>query len=634
VSAILDKVNSPEDLKKLSYPELDQLAQEIREEIVKTISTNGGHLASSLGAVELTIALHRILNSPNDKIIWDVGHQTYAHKLLTGRKERFTTIRQYGGLSGFPSRQESPHDAFTTGHAGTSISAALGMAVARDINKDKYQVVAVIGDGSLGNGMSFEAVNHTGHLGTKLTVVLNDNGMSISPTLGALSRLLNQVRLDNRYELAKRKAKRLFRRLPFGGRAWSFGIRAKKGFERVILPNAFWEQMGFIYLGPFDGHDIRAIEAALVRARDHETRPVVIHLLTIKGKGHAAAEDNATKFHGVSPKITVRENGNSSYSQVFGNTLKQLMKDNDKIIAISAAMIEGTGLAPVAAAYPERVIDVGICEQHAVTLAAGLATQGFVPVVAIYSTFLQRAYDQILSDVCLQNLPVVFAIDRAGIVGEDGATHQGVFDLSYMSSMPNMAVSAPKDEDEMQHLIYTAVKSGRPIAIRYPRGYGEGVVLNPDFKLLPIGHWEMLKDGGDLAIVAVGSTVYPALSAAKLLSEEHIDCACINARFIKPIDTEMLLGMAVKTRRIITIEENAVSGGFGSLVLGSLSHSRLNQVKVECIGLPDQFVEHGQQEFFQAKFNLDTPGIIARIKSAFPDVQLKNQPRQLEEIAD
>jgi 1-deoxy-D-xylulose-5-phosphate synthase len=623
VSDILQKVNSPEDLRVLTYQELNKLAQELREEIIKTISANGGHLASSLGAVELTIAIHRVFRSPKDKIIWDVGHQSYAHKLLTGRREQFSTIRQFGGLSGFPCRQESPHDAFTTGHAGTSVSAAMGMALARDLNKADYQVVGVIGDGSLGTGMAFEAINHAGHRGTKLILVLNDNGMSISPTLGALSKLLNQVRMDARLEIAKNRVTKAFRHLPLGNSALRLGKQAKRGLERVILPNAFWEQMGFVYLGPLDGHNIRDIEVALVRARDYESRPVIVHVLTTKGKGYAAAEDNAVQFHGISPNGIIKENGKSSYSQVFGRTVQRLMRENEKVIAISAAMVDGTGLAQTAAEFPGRVIDVGICEQHAVTMAAGLATQGFIPIVAVYSTFLQRAYDQIVHDVCLSNLPVIFAIDRAGIVGEDGPTHQGAFDISYLNAIPNMVVSSPKDEDELQHLLYTAVKAGRPMAVRYPRGYGEGVSLNPELHLLAVGKGEILKEGADLAVLAIGSTVYPALEAAKILAADNIDCGVINARFAKPLDSELILETARKTGRIITIEENALSGGFGSAVLDLLAKFKLCQVKVECLGLPDQFVEHGSPDLFRAKFDLDPEGIVRRAKSAFPELLVK-----------
>jgi 1-deoxy-D-xylulose-5-phosphate synthase len=623
VSGILDKIQFPGDLKNLSYGELDQLSKELRIEIVKTISKNGGHLASSLGAVELTIAIHRIFSSPHDKVIWDVGHQSYSHKLLTGRKDRFSTIRQYGGLSGFPSRDESPFDAFTTGHAGTSVSAALGMALARDLKKEHYQVIAVIGDGSLGAGMAFEAINHAGHKGTRMIVILNDNGMAISPTLGAISRLLNQVRIDSRYEVAKNKVKRAVSRLPLGGSALKLSKQAKRGLERVLLPNAFWEEMGFIYLGPLDGHNIREMEAALIRARDYESKPVIVHILTTKGKGYAAAEDNAVKFHGISPCGEVKEDGRSSYSQIFGKTIQRLMRENEKIVAISAAMLDGTGLSDAFAEFPDRIIDVGICEQHAVTLAAGLATQGFIPVVAIYSTFLQRGYDQIIHDVCLQKLPVIFAIDRAGIVGEDGATHQGAFDLSYLNTIPEIIVSAPKDEDELQHLLFTAVKTGRPMAVRYPRGLGNGIKLKPELELIPVGKGEILREGSDLAIIAIGSSVRPALEAADLLKLESVECTVVNARFAKPLDSELILGIAGKNNRLVTIEENALAGGFGSSVLNLLARSGMGQPKVECIGLPDRFIEHGSPELFRSKFDLDSNGIVRRIKAAFPEFGVK-----------
>jgi 1-deoxy-D-xylulose-5-phosphate synthase len=626
LSGILDKVNTPADLKGLSYPELESLAVELREEIIKTISTNGGHLASSLGAVELTLALHRIFNSPEDKIIWDVGHQAYAHKLLTGRKERFSTIRQLGGLSGFPSRQESQYDAFTTGHAGTSVSAALGMAMARDLKKDRYEVLAVIGDGSLGAGMAFEAINHAGHQNSKMIVVLNDNGMAISPTLGAMARLLNQVRTNSRYESAKNRFVRVFNRLPLGLSVLRLGKFAKRNLERVILPSAFWEQMGFVYLGPVDGHNIHELEASLIRARDHENRPVVVHVITTKGKGYAAAEIDAVKFHGISPGAAATANGSSTYSQVFGKTVLRLMREDKRVIAISAAMLDGTGLAQAAAEFPDRVIDVGICEQHAITLAAGLATQGFIPIIAIYSTFLQRGYDQIVHDVCLPNLPVIFAIDRAGIVGEDGATHQGALDISYLRSIPNLIVSAPGNDDDLQHLLYTAVKAGRPMAVRYPRGQGEGASLSGEFKLLEIGQGILIREGSDLTIAAIGSMVQPALEAAELLKLENIDCAVIDSRFAKPLDKSLILQQAINSGRLVTIEENSLNGGFGSAVLDCLAEAGLTNVKVERLGLPDSFIEHGSQDHFRSEYDLDAEGIVRRVKAAFPELSV---PRPL-----
>jgi 1-deoxy-D-xylulose-5-phosphate synthase len=621
VAGILEKINSPQDLKGLKYPELSVLAEELRQEIIKTISVNGGHLASSLGTVELTIALHRVLNSPRDKIVWDVGHQSYAHKLLTGRKEQFSSIRRLGGLSGFPSRQESQYDSFSSGHAGTSVSAALGIALARDLSRETFQVAAVIGDGSLGNGMAFEAINHAGHAGSKLIVVLNDNGMAISPTLGALSRLLNQVRSDSRYERAKTRLKKMLSLFPMGKSAWRWSKSAKRGLERVILPNAFWEQMGFIYLGPLDGHNISSLEAALTRARDFESGPVLLHVLTTKGKGFAAAEDNAVKFHGISPRPAIQENGHSSYSQVFGQTMLRLMDENENVVAISAAMLDGTGLTDVAEKFPTRVIDVGISEQHAVTLAAGLATQGYLPVVAIYSTFLQRSYDQIIHDVSLPNLPVVFAVDRAGIVGEDGATHQGAFDIAYLTSIPNMIVSAPKDEDELQHLLYTALKTGRPMSIRYPRGSGEGVKLNPEFRLLPVGKGEVLREGREGVILALGSMVYPALKAADILGKEGMHIGVINARFAKPLDEDLILEAARKCGRLLIVEEGSLQGGFGSLVISMLSRFGLDNVRIERLGLPDSFIEHGSLEQIRNKYDLNSNGIIRSFRAAFPELK-------------
>jgi len=496
------------------------------------------------------------------------------------------------------------------------------MALARDLEKSKYHVIAVIGDGSLGAGMALEAINHVGHLGAKLIIILNDNGMSISPSVGAVSRLLNQVRFDPRYEQAKSQARKTVTQLPFGKLAWQMSKRVKSRFESVLLPNAFWEQLGFSYLGPVDGHNIQELEAALSRAGDFESGPTLIHVLTKKGKGHAPAEAKPSQFHGVSPNGTSPVN-TPSYSQFFGQTLRKLMQENNKVVAITAAMLDGTGLTPVAADFPDRVFDVGICEQHAVTLAAGLATQGYIPVVAIYSTFLQRAYDQIIHDVCLQKLPVVFAIDRAGIVGDDGKTHQGTFDLSYLRTVPNMIVSAPKDEDEFQQLLYTAVNAGQPMAVRYPRGNGEGVPLNQHFMQLPIGKGELLRQGEKLAILTIGSTVYPALAAAEALEEEGLQCSVVNARYAKPLDSDLILDTASTTKRILTVEENTLTGGFGSAVLELVSEAGFENIKVECLGLPDGFIEHGTQELFRSMFNLDSQGITRCVRNFFPEVLAK-----------
>jgi 1-deoxy-D-xylulose-5-phosphate synthase len=619
MSNILERVNSPSDLKILSESDLAQLATEIREQMVKVISRNGGHLASSLGTVELTIALHRVFESPHDKIIWDVGHQSYAHKMLTGRREKFNSIRQYGGISGFPVRAENPHDAFGAGHSGTSISAALGIAMARDMNNEDYQVIAVIGDGSLTSGMAFEAINHAGHMGTRMIVVLNDNGMSIGPSIGALSRLLSQVKIDARYNRAKKKMKGIFAHLPFGKRAWSWSRRVKTTVESVVLPSAYWEEMGFRYLGPFDGHNITAMETALTRAQEPDSRPVLVHVLTQKGKGYPEAENDVVRYHGISPTGTPRPEA-PQYSQVFGQTISRLMKENDKVVVISAAMLDGTGLAKTAAEFPKRVFDVGIGEQHAVTLAAGLASQGYIPIVAIYSTFLQRAYDQIVHDVCLQNLPVILAVDRAGIVGEDGKTHQGSFDISYLRSIPNMTIASPRDEDELQHLLYSAVCYKQPIAIRYPRGSGEGVPLMPELHELPIGKGEVVLEGKDLAIMAIGPSVGAAVEAAEELSKQGIDCAVVNARFAKPLDYALILSLAHSTRNILTVEENTLCGGFGSAVMELLSSTGLSNYKIRCLGLPDKFIEHGPQELFRSLYNIDSEGIAQYIRTYFPEL--------------
>ena len=619
MQSVLDTIGSPADLKRLSHDRLADVAREIRKVLIQTVSHNGGHLASSLGVVELTIALHRVFDSPEDKIIWDVGHQSYAHKLLTGRRDDFSTLRMLGGLSGFPVRAESQHDAFGAGHAGTSVSAGLGMALARDMKREKHHVVSVIGDGSLGAGMALEAINHAGQLGTRLIVVLNDNGMAISPSVGALSKLLNRVRFNPKYESAKRAARRGITRLPLGEFAWGLSKRVKSQVEGVVLPN-FWEQLGFTYLGPVDGHDERKIEAALKRAGS-ESGPTLVHVITQKGKGHAEAEADATRFHGVAPYV---ENPDSapSYSQVFGQTVLRLMKDNERIVAISAAMLDGTGLARAASAFPGRVFDVGICEQHAVTLAAGFATEGYVPIVAVYSTFLQRAYDQIIHDVCLQNLPVVFAVDRAGIVGDDGKTHQGAFDISYLRGIPNMVVAAPKDETEFQHLLYTAISSGQTMAVRYPRGNGGGGSLVPEFVRMPIGKGEVLRTGQDLAILAIGATAYPAVAAAEQLAGEGVHCAVASARFAKPLDSDLITELADTTGRLLTVEENSTIGGFGSGVLEMFSGTRF-AVEVACLGLPDIFIEHGSQDLLRSRYELDAGGIVNRVRLAFPELFAK-----------
>ncbi|MBE3096664.1 MAG: 1-deoxy-D-xylulose-5-phosphate synthase, partial [Planctomycetes bacterium] len=552
--------------------------------------------------------------------VWDVGHQSYVHKLLTGRRHRFPTLRQYGGLCGFSSSIESPHDPFGAGHASTSISAALGMALARDLVGEQHHVVAVIGDGALTGGMALEALNHAGHLNTKIIVVLNDNGMAISPNIGAVSKFLGLLTNAPQYDRAKADAKRALTQLPFGEDVVDRIARAKAHVKHALVPGAFWEKLGFDYVGPVDGHSIRDTEAALARARDGKKRTTIVHVLTEKGKGYAPAEEDAVRFHGLSPNGHGNGHSVPSYSEVFGQTALEMMRQDSRIVAVTAAMCEATGLSPAAAAFPDRVFDVGICEEHAVTLAAGMASRGLVPIVAIYSTFLQRAFDQIIHDVCLQNLPVVFAIDRAGIVGEDGRTHQGAFDLSYLRSVPNITVAAPRDEDELRHLLFTATKLGGPMAIRYPRGEGIGLPLTGPLLELPCGVGETLRRGDDVTLLAVRPAVWSAMAAAAELSLSGIECSVVDARFVKPLDRDLILGLASASRRLVTIEENALAGGFGSAVLELLQESELSEVRVERLGLPDRFVEHGPQELFRSMFDLDAEGIARRVRAAFPEL--------------
>jgi 1-deoxy-D-xylulose-5-phosphate synthase len=616
---MLDKINTPGDVKGLNKDELGELCSELRELLVSRVSENGGHLASNLGAVELTVALHRVFDSPKDKIIWDVGHQSYVHKLLTGRKAQFSSLRQYQGLSGFPDRDESLHDAFTTGHGGTSISAALGMALTRDLAGDDHHVIAVIGDGCLTCGMTYEALNHAGHLGTRLIVVLNDNGMSISPTVGAIAKRLNVVRTTRGYIRAKKQTSRLLSFLPGGKRLEGALRRLREGVKAVVMPTMMWEQLGFTYLGPVDGHNTAELEAALTQARNYY-KPVIVHVLTTKGKGYKPAEDNPTYFHGLSP-ISEGLATIPTYSQIFARTVGGLLRDNPRVIVISAAMVEGNSLSTLVKEFPQRIYDVGISEQHAVTLAAGLATQGFIPIVAIYSTFLQRAFDQVLHDVCLPDLPVIFALDRSGIVGEDGKTHQGIFDLSYLNLMPNMIICAPKDGNELQDLLYTALNTEHPLAIRYPRGQGTDVPLVTEFHQLPLGKAEIIRQGEDVVIIGIGSSVMPSLEAAEHLALEGIDAMVINARFAKPLDTELILDVGNRTKKMVVVEENVLSGGFGAAVLELLGKAEASDVKVKRLGIPDEFVTHGKQDFLRSLYHLDALGIAKECTDFLAQVQ-------------
>lgn len=612
---VLSKIESPRDLDGLSLAELNQLAGEIRQQIIETVSTNGGHLAPSLGVVELTIALHRTFKTPEDKIIWDVGHQCYAHKIITGRRQEFNTLRQFKGLSGFPNPGESEHDAFITGHSSTSVSAALGMAVARDLSGKKNSVIAVIGDGAMTAGISFEALNHAGHLKSDLIVVLNDNEMSIAPNVGALSRYLNRMRTDRKYSRGKEEIEQLLLRIPsVGPRVVHAVERIKDSLKYLVMPGMFFEELGFTYLGPAQGHSIADLLKILEQAK--ATRgPALVHVLTCKGKGYAPAEAKADKFHGIGPfsidtGLTISKVSAPSYTDVFGQTLVQLAKEDDRIVAITAAMPQGTGLAEFAKTFPDRFFDVGIAEQHAVTLGAALASEGFRPVVAIYSTFLQRAYDQVLHDVCLQKLPVTLALDRGGLVGEDGPTHHGTFDYAYLRPMPGMVVMAPADEGELRHMLKTAIYSNGPAAIRYPRGDGRGVSLEDEPAEIPIGKAVVLREGGEVALVAIGSMVEVALLAAQELEQQGVSTAVINARFVKPLDEKCIAGYAAGARLLITLEEHVLQGGFGSSVLEMLNSLEVPDPRVLCFGIGDTFVEHGKRDILLARHNLTPDSVV------------------------
>ncbi|HEX3722457.1 MAG TPA: 1-deoxy-D-xylulose-5-phosphate synthase, partial [Nitrolancea sp.] len=562
---LLERIDDPGDLKSLSVAELETVAKELRELIYDVVvRQTGGHFASNLGSVELTLALHYVFNSPRDKIVWDVGHQAYPHKILTGRRERFSTIRQEGGLSGFLQREESPHDQFGAGHASTSISAALGMAVAGQLRGDQFYSIAVIGDGALTGGMAYEALNNAGSLQVPLIVVLNDNEMSIAPNVGALPKYLSRIRTDGRYSQAKAEVERILSHMPQGDLLLELGKRMKDGLKEIVYHTMIWEELGFTYIGPIDGHNVRDLIDTFEQAKKIQG-PVFIHAVTVKGKGYEPAENDPFKHHSASIKAPGAAPSPPKYQDVFGNTLSGLANSDPRIVAITAAMPDGTGLLPFAKEHPERFFDVGIAEQHAVTFAAGLATQGMRPVATIYSTFLQRAYDQVIHDVCIQNLPVVFAMDRAGLVGDDGRTHHGVFDFAYLRCLPNMVVMAPKDEDELRHMLATAIAhDSGPIALRYPRGAGVGVSMLGEPHLLPIGKGELIREGSDLTIAAIGSAVLPATRAADILAESGIQAEVINARFVKPLDEALILNSVRKTQRLVTVEEAMLAGGFGS----------------------------------------------------------------------
>ncbi len=610
---LLDTIKSPQDLKKLSISALDRLAAELRDFIISCISETGGHLAPNLGAVEITLALHKVFDSPRDKIVWDVGHQAYIHKIITGRRNRFSSIRQFGGLSGFPKISESPHDAFGVGHASTSISAALGMAVGRDLNGDDFKVIAVIGDGSLTGGEAFEGLNNAGDAKRDLVVVLNDNRMSISPNVGALSRYLTNIITNPVYNRLKQDIWEITGRLPRGTALVRNTVRrVEEGIKSMLVPGLLFERLGFRYFGPVNGHDVAGLVRVFREIKKFKG-PILVHVISTKGKGYKFAEENATKFHGLGSFC--KETGDTpkketpAYTEVFGRTLTELAEKDDKVVGITAAMSHGTGLIHFARRFPERFFDVGIAEQHAVTFGCGLALQGWKPVVAIYSTFLQRAYDQVIHDAALQNIPLRIVMDRGGLVGADGPTHHGSFDLTYLRVVPNLVLMAPKDENELRDMLYTALQyDAGPIAMRYPRGLSLGLPPKKEITNLPVGKGEILKKGSDLAILAIGDQVQIALELADSLAADNISCRVVNARFIKPLDRELILRCARELPALITMENNSIIGGFGSAVAELLAEE-LPDVRFKRFGLPDQFVTHGSISDLRKSLGLNTEAL-------------------------
>jgi len=630
---LLDQINSPLDLKKLPPEKLKQAADEVRQLIIDTVSKTGGHLASSLGTVELTLALHYLFNAPDDYIFWDVGHQSYAHKILTGRRNEFSTLRQLGGISGFPNKYESKYDPVTCGHSSNSISNALGVVLARDLSGKKHKVIAVIGDAALAGGMAFEALNHAGHLKKDLIVILNDNEMSIARSIGAMSKYLNRIITAPAYNKIRKEVEGLVKRIPrYGLWVYRSARKLEEGLKNLLTPGILFEEMGFRYFGPINGHDIDALMSTIKNVKDLD-EPILIHILTKKGKGYKFAEETPDKFHGIGPfcvetgeKIEKMGTGlepvpifKQTFTEAFGEKMVLLAGQNPKIVGITAAMCDGTGLEKFAKQYPDRFFDVGIAEEHAVGFSAGLSLGGFAPVVAVYSSFLQRSYDQIIHDVALQNLHVVFAIDRAGLVGEDGPTHHGLFDIAYLSAVPNMVVMAPKDCAELGAMLEFAVMHSGPIAIRYPRG---GVIGNTNVGAnshspLQLGKSELLRDGKDVAIIALGSMVYPALEAAELLANEGIQAAVVNARFAKPFDVDMFLGLSGRISRFLILEEGIVQGGFGSNVI-EFFHSQNKDVKIKLLGLPDLFIEHGPRNVLLERYGLSKDSIVKTARKLFP----------------
>lgn len=603
---ILDKVNNPEDLKKLSIKEKEQLAKEIREKIINTVSITGGHLASNLGVTELTIALHSVFNTPKDKIVWDVGHQTYVHKILTGRKDKMDTLRQLGGISGFPKIKESEYDSFDTGHSSTSISVALGMARARDIEGKDNNVIAVIGDGALTGGMALEALNDAGNSKTKLIVILNDNEMSISKNVGGISQFLTKMRTRKFYKKSNNSIRKALEKVPtIGTPIIRLARRVKYSLKQLVLPNMFFEDLGFKYLGPVDGHDIERIEWILKLAKK-EQEPVLVHVITKKGKGYKPAEENPDKFHATgSFEIETgkpKKEKKKDYSAVFGEKLVELAKNNEKIVAITAAMTDGTGLKQFKEKYPDRFFDVGIAEQHAISLAAGMAKEGLKPVVPIYSSFYQRAYDQVIHDICIENMPVVMCVDRAGVVGNDGETHQGLLDLAFFNIVPNLKVMAPKDFEELEQMLEYAITLNSPVVIRYPRGGENEKVKFEKHEEIIEGKAEILKEGKDVSIIAIGKMVAKGMKIAEELEKQGKSVELINARFLKPFDKEKIIETITKTKNVITIEDASIIGGLGTKVKEIIAENKLQNVELKCYAYPDKFIEAGNVSELEEKY--------------------------------
>ena len=616
-SRILDRIDEPSGLKSLTREEMEQVAQEARDTIISVITERGGHLASNLGVVELTLALHRIFESPTDSIVWDTTNQTYTHKLVTGRRDEFQNIRLEGGLSGFGEPRESHHDTLCAGHAGTGLSIALGIAEASANRGTDSWTVAVVGDGAMTSGSSFEALNNIAHLSPdKFIVVLNDNGMSISENIGFLTNWRKRLITHPEFNAMINRMKALSKKVPTGELMYRLVKRFNTGLAGLIVPTMFWTEMGFHYLGPVDGHDFKQLEETLRQARTPTGSVPLVHVVTHKGHGYEPAEDDPVKFHQPSSPLG-DGSGAPTYSKVFAQTIGQLMRRDSSVVGISAAMLEGTGLAELRSEFPDKVFDVGIAEQHAVSMAAGMASNGLNPFVSIYSTFMQRAFDQVVHDVCIQNLPVKLIADRAGIVGEDGKTHHGAFDISYLRCLPNAVVAAPMDENELQHLVYTAYRHEGPFAIRIARGAATGAPLDSELKELPLGKGKVVRQGSDVVIVALGKPVGAAMDAAETLAGHGISCGVVNPIFVKPLDVDLLLDEARRTRRILTVEENVLAGGFGSAVLEALAEAGLEDVVVHRIGMPDSFIEHGTAADQRRQLHLDAEGIAQEILDAF-----------------